>query len=259
LKIVEHTAPQPTPRQHLRQRLRVPFHHADPTGSAGIVALAGYLQQAAGAHAEQLGVGAERLAREGMFWVLTRLFLRIERAPRGGETIEIDTWPSQRPRHLYLRDFRVHGEDGAPIIAGASSWALIDAVRRKAVKGPSWIADQITFDDARAAIFPDKAPMRLEREERAVDVTPRWSDIDVNGHVNNANLVGWLLEVFGSDWLAAHALSALDVAFRSECRRDDAVRSSVIRIVSDNFAHAVRRGDGAECVRAQSWWRTPVR
>jgi len=243
------------PRAHLRRRLRVPFHHADPTGSAGIVALAGYLQQAAGEHAEQLGVGAERLARDGLFWVLTRLFLRIDRMPRGGEMIEIDTWPSQRPRQLYMRDFRVFGEDGAAIIESASMWALIDGARRKAVKGPEWVADQVIYDEARAAVFPDKAPVRVEREERTVDVTPRWTDIDINGHVNNANLVGWLLEAFRSDWLATHTLSALDVAFRSECTRDDAVRSSVTRIVGENFAHAVRRGDGAECVRAQSWWR----
>lgn len=256
MKVVEEPDSRTTPRSHLRRPLRVPFHHADPTGSAGIVALAGYLQQAAGEHAEQLGVGAERLARDGIFWVLTRLYLRIERAPRGGETIEIDTWPSQRPRHLYLRDFRVHGEDGAAIIEAASSWALIDAAQRKAVRGPSWIADHVAFDDARATLFPDKVPMRLEREERAVDVTPRWSDIDINGHVNNAILIGWLLEVFDSDWLADHSLSALDIAFRTECRRDDEARSGVARIVGESFAHTVQRGDGAECVRARSWWRT---
>jgi len=259
VKIVEEPDSRTTPRSHLRRPLRVPFHHADPTGSASIVALAGYMQQAAGEHAEQLGVGAKHLARDGVFWVLTRLYLRIERAPRGGETIEIDTWPSQRPRHLYLRDFRVYGEDGAVIIEAASSWALIDAARRKAVKGPSWITDHVAFDVARAAVFPDKAPMRLEREERAVDMTPRWSDIDINGHVNNAVLIGWLLEAFSSDWLADHALSALDVAFRAECRRDDEVSSAITRIVGENFGHSVKRGDGAACVRAQSWWRTSNR
>ena len=179
----------------------MPFHHAAPTGSAGIVALAGYLQQAAGEHAEALGVGAERMAGEGLTWVLTRLFLHIERAPRGGEEIEIDTWPSQRPRRLFLRDFRIGDAGGGEILAAAGSWALIDAGARKAVKGPDWIAGRVAVDETRAATLPGRAPPRLAREERARDVMPRWSDLDVNGHVNNAPLIGWLLEVFETDWL----------------------------------------------------------
>jgi acyl-ACP thioesterase len=244
-----------SPRSHLRRRFRVPFHHADATGAVGIVPLAGYLQQAAGEHAEALGVGAGRLAEEALFWVLTRLFLRIARTPRGGETIEIDTWPSQRPRQLFFRDFRVRGADGAEIIAATSHWALIDAARRRAAKGPAWIAERVDFDPARAAPFPKPAPAKLERAERAEAVTPRWSDIDVNGHVNNANLVGWLLEVFASDWLAAHALAALDVVFRAECRRGDTVQSCATPLADESFTHALRRGDGAEIVRAHSWWR----
>lgn len=255
MRIVEPAHSEPVPHAHLRRGMRVPFHHADPSGAVGVVSLADYLQQAAGEHAEDLGAGAERLAKDGLFWVLTRLFVRIARAPRGGETIEIETWPSQRPRQLFLRDFRVRGEDGAEIVTATSHWALIDAARRKAVTGPAWLADRIAFDPVRAAVFPDTAPRRIERVERSEDVKPRWADIDANGHVNNANLVGWLLESLQSDWLATHALSALDVAFRAECRRDDTVRSCAARIMGETFLHALLRGDGAEIVRAHSWWQ----
>jgi medium-chain acyl-[acyl-carrier-protein] hydrolase len=255
LRIAETSGSDLSPRAHSRRRIRVPLHHADATGSVGIVALADYLQEAAGEHAEALGVGAERLAGDGMYWVLTRLFLRLARAPRGGETIEIDTWPSQRPRQLFLRDFRICGEDGGELIAASSYWALIDAARRKSVKGPAWITDLVEFDPGRATAFPDAPPKRIVRVERSEDVRPRWSDIDVNGHVNNANLIGWLLEVFQTEWLATHALAALDVAFRAECRRDDTVRSCSTRIMGETFLHALLRGDGTEIVRAQSWWQ----
>jgi medium-chain acyl-[acyl-carrier-protein] hydrolase len=256
VRFAEPTNPDPVEHAHFRRRIRVPNHHADPTGAASVVSLADYLQQAAGEHAEELGAGSARLAQDGLFWVLTRLFIRIGRAPRGGETIDIETWPSQRPRQLFLRDFRIRGEDGTEIVTATSHWALIDAARRKAVKGPDWMIDMIAFDPNRAAAFPEAAPRRLERIERSAAVTPRWSDMDVNGHVNNANLVGWLLEVFQSDWLSTHALTALDVAFRAECRRDDAVRSCATRVSGDKFLHALLRGDNAEIVRAQSWWRS---
>lgn len=232
----------------------MPFHHADASGAAGIVPLAGYLQQIAGEHAEALGVGADRLAADGLFWVLTRLFLRIGRAPQGGETVTIETWPSRQPRQLFQRDFRLFDADGAEIAAATSLWALIDADRRKAIKGPAWIADRVAIDLDRAVSFPDPAPTRLARIERSVEIAPRWSEIDVNRHVNNANLVGWLLEVFPTDWLTTHALAALDVAFRAECRREDEVRCCATRLAGDSFAQALLRGDAAEIVRARSWW-----
>jgi len=58
--------------------------------------------------------------------------------------------------------------------------------------------------------------------------------------------------------LSAHTLSALDVAFRAECTRTDSVRSCAAPVGEHPFAHALRRGDGAEIARAQSWWRAPA-
>jgi acyl-ACP thioesterase len=255
LNIVEHRDSDVLRGAHLRQRFRAPFHHADPTGSVGIAPLAAYLQQAAGEHAEALGVGSEHLTHDALFWVLTSLFIRVDRAPRGGENVEIDTWPSQRPRQLYQRDFRIRDEGGAEIVAATSSWALIDQTSRKAVRGPAWIAPLIHVDATRAAVFPDRSPPRLAHDERACEVTPRWSDLDINGHVNNANLIGWLLEVFEADWLTGHALSALHIVFRAECVRTDTVRSCMVRGEAGRFAHVLRRGDGAEIARAQTWWR----
>lgn len=248
----------PAHSTHLRRRIHVPHHHADPTGAVGIVSLADYLQQAAGEHADDLGAGAARLAEDGLFWVLTRLFVEIARPPCGGETIEIETWPSQRPRLLFQRDFRIRGEDGADIATATSHWALIDGARRKAVKGPASITDRIAFDPIRAVAFPDTAPARLEQAEWSADVKPRWSDIDANGHVNNAILVGWLLEVFQSDWLAAHRLAALDVVFRAECRRDDEVQSRATPGTDEAIHHTLLRGDGAEIIRARSRWERRV-
>ena len=172
-----------------------------------------------------------------------------------GETIEIETWPSERPRQLFLRDFQLRGEDGAEIVTATSHWALIDAARRKAVKGPAWMTELIAFDPTRAVRFPETAPRRLDHAELTAEVMPRWADMDVNGHVNNANLVGWLLEVLQSDWLATHSLSALDVAFRAECRRDDTVQSCATQTNGETFLHALLRGDGAEIVRAHSSWQ----
>jgi len=255
VKVSGHTTPATPEGNRLSHAFRAPFHHADPTGRVGIVPLANYLQQAAGEHAERLGLGAERLMQEGLFWVLTRIYLNIERAPRAGQSLTVETWPSRPPRQLFQRDFQIRSEDAGLLITATSSWALIDAATRKAVRGPAWIAGRVAYEAVRAVEFPVHRPTRLNSPELSFDIVPRRSELDLNGHVNNASLMGWLFEVLDDAWLNEHGLAALDIVFRSECTREHAVHSWAVRLGDNHFQHALRRDNGVEIARAKSWWR----
>ncbi len=243
-----------TDARHFSARFRVPFHEPGPDGKIGIVALANYLQQAAGEHAEQLGVGAALLAEKDLYWVLTRQFIRIARLPAGGEEIAVETWPSRRPRQLFFRDFRVMG-DGSEVLAAATSvWALIEGSSRKAVRGPAWLVDSIIHDEVRAAAFPGRAVPR--REVRDIDqaILPRRSDLDANGHVNNAVLMGYLLEPLARRADDVQTLGTIEVVFRAECGLEHDVRSQVGEIAPGRFHHTLLRSDGVEVARAETSW-----
>jgi acyl-ACP thioesterase len=235
---------------------RVAFHEVGPAGCLGLVPLADHLQEAAAEHARHLGVSISRLADVGLGWVMTRLLIRMERWPLCGETIHIETWPSKRVGHLFYREFRLR--DGSNLFVGAasSSWALFDVHARQVAITPKWIEEAVRWDPEQAAGFERATVPRLTIADYERGVMPRLSDLDINGHVNNAQLLGWTLEALPREVSGKQALREIDVQFRHECRLDDQVASRAEAKNAGVFHHSVICVDnGHELVRARSLWR----
>jgi fatty acyl-ACP thioesterase A len=235
---------------------RVAFHEVGPAGCLGLVPLANHLQEAAAEHARHLGVSISRLAEAGLGWVMTRLLIRMERWPPCGETIHIETWPSKRVGHLFYREFRLR--DGSNLFVGAasSSWALFDVHARRVATTPKWLEEAVPWDPEEAVGFEHAAVPRIAIASYERSVVPRLSDLDINGHVNNAQLLGWTLEALPREVSGERVLREIDVQFRHECRLDDQVASRAEAKNADVFHHNVIRVDaGRELVRARSLWR----
>ena len=235
---------------------RVAFHEVGPAGCLGLVPLADHLQEAAAEHARHLGVSINRLAEVGLGWVMSRLIVRIERWPLSGETMRIETWPSKRVGHLFHREFRLREESDLLIGAASSSWALFDVRARHVATTPKWIEEAVRWDPEEAVGFERAAVPRLAMASYERSVVPRLSDLDINGHVNNAQLLGWTLEALPREVSGERVLREIDVQFRHECRLDDQVASRAEAKNADVFHHNVIRVDaGRELVRARSLWR----
>ena len=236
---------------------RVAFHEVGPAGCLGLVPLADHLQEAAAEHALHLGVSINRLAEVGLGWVMSRLIVRIERWPLSGETMRIETWPSKRVGHLFHREFRLRDESDLPIGAASSSWALFDVRARHVAMAPKWLEEAVRWDPEEAIGFERAALPRLAMPSYERSVVPRLSDLDINGHVNNAQLLGWALEALPREVSGERILREIDVQFRHECRLDDQVVSRAEAKGADVFHHNVIRVDaGREFVRALSLWRS---
>jgi len=96
-------------------------------------------------------------------------------------------------------------------------------------------------------------------------LTPRWSDLDVNQHVNNVKYIGWILESAPLSILETHELSSMTLEYRRECGRDSVVQS-LTTVSSTNFGglmnsgnvecqHLLRLEDGSEVVRGRTEWK----
>ena len=44
-------------------------------------ALLGYFQETAGDHSEEMGLGFAKLAGEGRFWVLSKIYVEVDKRP----------------------------------------------------------------------------------------------------------------------------------------------------------------------------------
>jgi acyl-ACP thioesterase len=235
-----------------RTRFRVRVYEAGPGGLAGPPILANYLQESAAAHADRLEVGAEPLLAEGLAWILTRIKLRIARLPALGEEVAVETWPASLDKRFALRAWRLTDASGAPLADAIAHWAVFDVARRRLAPLPAWLCGKVPTGPQAPLAFARRslpAPAGAQREMR---LTPRQVELDVNGHVNNAHLLGWLLEPLTD---LDRTLVEVDAAFRSECRAGETAVSRAACDGGDLWRHALtRESDVADLVRAESRW-----
>jgi len=86
----------------------------------------------------------------------------------------------------------------------------------------------------------------------------RYSDLDINQHVNNVKFVEWVVEGVPAATLNASAPSELEINFLAEAFHEDQILATCSPQAPDNtlFHHSLtRRQDGRELARARTKWR----
>lgn len=216
--------------------------------------LADLFQECASLHARELGFSGEDLAGQGLAWVLTRLFFRVERWPRLWERVTVRTWPSWVERRAAGRDFEARDEDGGLVAKATSSWMTMDmAARRMAPIPDSLVA--LHRSDQRAVHFPSRSIPRPGQARSSMDIRVRQSDLDVNGHVNNVRYLEWCLHSL-EPFPGEENPSWMDISFRAEARLGEEL--TAISAPGENcdaeriLLHAVMSDDGRELARAAS-------
>ena len=248
--------------------VRARYGEAGTDGKIRLGALANWFQEAAGHNASALGFGDERLFAEGKTWILTRLTLRIRDLPAPSDAVRVRTWPATL-EHLGHRGYEVYDAAGRRLVAAVSAWTVMDLSTRRLTSLPEHLAAMYPVKTLPCIPFPSRTIPRLREGVRSANVLVRRDDLDINGHVNNARYLGWLLECL--PWKPGESLmpSLLDVTFRAECFPGDALVSQCVPLpdesdpsVPDDFPaaphgllHVLRRADsGDDVCRAVTRW-----
>lgn len=156
-------------------------------------------QNAAGQHAERLGVGFEAMLAQNMLWVVTQIKYQVLVGMHPGQTVNVTTWPLPPTRLGFDREYLICSEAGEVLIKGTSKWMQIDAAERKLIPG----ANVYPLEEYCSTKNFEERIRRIRDFEAASDVCricPGESTIDYNGHVNNAEYAGFVyhaLQDFG--------------------------------------------------------------
>ena len=211
-----------------------------------------FMQDAASSAAEELGFGHEALIKAyNVAWVLTRLRLEINRLPALGESIEIETWHMQHGRITFDRDFIIHGQGGEILARAVSTWVIMDMTSREIKR-----ADIIDFDipvSAKGRAI-DGALERLKPTGELVASYERkiaYSDIDLNGHVNNAKYVEY---IFDSLSIAEHRsmnFTSIDVNYSSEMSPGETLSVKTCASESSVYVEGENSDGGAVVFKAK--------
>ena len=233
---------------------KIRSYEVDCNSCVTIPCLCQYLQESAWNHAEHLGVGFSHLMDRGAIWALSRQKLRMHCLPRWGDIITIHTWPSGVDRLFCYRDFRITGHEGTVIGIASTAWFIILLKNRR----PQRTDEYIHFEYDNKNTFFDTFPAKLHYPDvpgHEKTITVRFSDLDINEHVNNVKYVSYLLDTLPFDYIKTNIFREMEINYLSEAHHNNSIKVSFTNNDHLTFMHRLtRNSDNTELCRAKTIW-----
>lgn len=241
------------------QNFVVSSYDVDPAWRLKLSAFFNYMQEAAVNHSYDLGVGYHDLEKLGMFWVLSRIKLKIKRLPAWRETVTVITWPKGRDRLFALRDFVAMDAKNEELIAVTSLWLLINKDNHRPLRMQA-LPVPLPENEGRHALKE-----RLEKikplnggYEQSYEREIRVADLDVNYHVNNARYIDWILDCFDPKFLISNDIDTIQVNYIDEVTYRDQILINMLQDASSskriNYIEAINKRTRTPVVQARVEW-----
>lgn len=208
------------------KHLQVASCQAGRDGAMRLDSLFEELSEAAAAHAEAHGLGFPQLFPQGKTWVLIRLSLEMGAMPAYREDYTLHTWSRGPSGFIARRDFLAQGAEGQDLIRASSSWLMIDIASRRPQRLDGLDASLASLDHPILGRDAEKLALQAPEGEGTARrelgrVAVRESDIDLNGHVNNAAYIRAMTDLMAVAGQPLARLRGLDVNFLSEAHLGD--------------------------------------
>ena len=210
--------------------ITIPCYDTDAFWRLKPASFMNFAQEAAGRHAVYLGFGYDDLIKSNTAWILSRVHVEFIDTPKWREDITLTTWHKGLNRLFFLRDFILTDGQGRARVKATTSWLVLNLHTRRLVRDPKLIEEGTVCPDNVIETPADKVVMPKDVEpEFVMEHKVAYSDIDTNGHTNNAMYMHW-------------AMDALDYSLTSD---------RPVRELTINFNHETKAGEKVEVYRSE--------
>lgn len=209
--------------QYFEKDYALTFGHIDNRGISRPSALFDFMQDAATDHAEALHIAREDL---GAMWVLSRLHCTVVRPVFVHERVRVKTWCAGIRGATWMRAFELY-VNGAQIGQALSTWAVLDRESRRILRPTLLPAAQevIALTAGHCPAAPGKLVCGALSPHHVHTV--RYSDLDINGHMNNVKTVDVICDGLELDRQDGKFVSEIQVNYTAECQPYEQIALSV--------------------------------
>lgn len=196
----------------------IPFYESDRFKKMRISSLLAVALQISGEQSVSLGRSDVWVSEHyHYFWAVIEYELDITRLPVFSEKITIETQATSYNNFFCYRNFTFKDENGNLLVEIKSTWVLMDQESRKIERVADDIVAPYASDKISKIIRPHKF-LKAEVFERASQVRypVRFSDLDMNGHVNNAKYFDWACDMIDFDFRATHEPKHIAIKYNHE-------------------------------------------
>jgi medium-chain acyl-[acyl-carrier-protein] hydrolase len=230
---------------------RVSSYHADRRQRLQLTSLMHFLQETAWRHASANRFGFDDLKAEGCFWVLSRLEVQVRRYPLWNDALQLRTWSKQPGPLTGNRDFELLSAQGEALAVASTTWLVVDLSSRRPLRLERFGSD---FPHVLHRHAIAEAPAKLPAAAAGSATPPMpilLSDIDLNGHVNNACYVRWCLDSPPFALLDGQEIKKLEVNFLHEAHAGERYTISAQSEAASCLCSVARSDDGKELARVR--------
>jgi medium-chain acyl-[acyl-carrier-protein] hydrolase len=202
------------------EKFRIRTYECGIDGRIKIFSLMQYLQEIAALHAEQLGLGFDKLSEMGGYWVLSNIKIEINRLPGREDQVTLKTWPSGYSRTIATREFVGKDQNNLELFCAGSEWMVIN---KNTNRLKNLFKLDLNLPKAGEKALPDELK-RLEpmnEYNQADKVLVHHSAIDLNGHVNNTEYVRWGMDALRRTFKLNENIHSVQATYLSEIFEDD--------------------------------------
>jgi len=211
----------PNPNIPFSRRFTISSFDVDAKKQASVQSISRYLQEIATLHADKLKFGFHDMIRQNRGWLLAQMKIRIDRFPAIHEQINVTTWSNGVEGRYATRDFRVTDEDEKIIAAASSSWFVVDIKEKKICRLDEYFREEdFTRIDWAVGGLPGRVRPISDADEET-EVVARYSDLDINGHMNNVKYLELILDMFKTEFRLSHDIHEIEMNFLKETREGD--------------------------------------
>ena len=164
------------------------------------------------------------LKDEDGFWVIVEWDVIIKQYPDRAQWLSVLTEPIYFRKFIAYRRYEITDESGQIIATATSKWAYMSIQKHAQTNIPAYIYEM--FGVEASAEKPDRLPKLFMPETDAYSFTTRvaYSDIDVNGHVNNGAYFHWLMDAIPEVISEARYPKQIQIHYRNEMFNGEEVR-----------------------------------
>lgn len=229
------------------QNFNIPSYNVDMSWRLKPASFMDLAQEAANQHANILGFGYDDLIASRTAWVLSRMHVEFTDTPKWREEMTLTTWHKGLNRLFFLRDFLMTDKEGNPRVKATTSWLVINLDTRRLVRDPQLLEDGTICSENVLETPADKVVMPKDAEVNLVmEHAVAYSDLDMNGHVNNAMYMQWAMNAVNYEISSEKPVKEFTINFNHEIKPQEIVSIYKAIVEKEDGRHVFVEGKVGE-------------